>query len=118
MARYQIWNKIDPIYALAPNKNGKAVWTAEEYINEVAPWAANPNAKAIIATGIINGAVFMELTSTVDFYKKLGVAIVDGMTDEEILAAIEDFEDNPPQADPSAEERIAAAMEFQNLMSL
>ena len=45
--------------------------------------------------------------------------ITDGMTDEEVLAAIEDFEDNPPSADePSVEERTAAALEFLAMNSL
>ena len=36
------------------------------------------------------------------------------LTDEEVLAAIEDFEDNPPGAnEPGTEERIAAALEAQ-----
>ena len=40
------------------------------------------------------------------------------MTDEEILAAIEDFEDNPPDPGPSVEERTAAALEFLAMNSL
>jgi len=40
------------------------------------------------------------------------------MTDDEVLAAIEDFEDNPPGAgEPSSEERIAAALEAQVMMA-
>lgn len=41
------------------------------------------------------------------------------MTDEEVLAAMEAFEDNPPGADlPSVEERTAAALEFLAMNSL
>ena len=40
------------------------------------------------------------------------------MNDEEILAAIEDFEDNPPDPGPSVEERTAAALEFLAMNSL
>jgi len=41
------------------------------------------------------------------------------MTEEEVLAAIEDFEDNPPGAnEPSVEERTAAALEFLAISSL
>ncbi len=119
MARYAIWNKTDPIFTLGRDaQTGKMSWTAEEYISSHAPWAANPNIKVIIGGGAINGTVFMEFDATVEFYKKQGAAIMDGMTDGEILAAIEDFEDHPPVGEPSAEERIASAMEFQNLMSL
>lgn len=40
------------------------------------------------------------------------------MTDEEVLAAIEAFEDNPPDPGPSVEERTAAALEFLAMSSL
>jgi hypothetical protein len=40
------------------------------------------------------------------------------MTDREILDSIEEFENNPPPAPPSPEERMAAALEFQNLLSM
>ena len=37
---------------------------------------------------------------------------------EEVLAAIEAFEDNPPDPGPSVEERTAAALEFLAMNSL
>ena len=119
MARYALWDKTSDIYTLGRDTNGKAQWTADEYITEHAPWAANPKVKIIVGGGAINGTVFMEFDATVDFYKKQGAAITDGMTDEEILAAIEDFEDNPPASnEATAEERIAAALEYQVMASL
>lgn len=110
--RYQIWNKTDDIYTPSGVRSTAAQWV-EQY-----PWMNIPDAKMIITAGIINGGAAMEFTATVEHYRKLGAAITDDMTDEEVLAAIEDFEDHPPQGEPSAEERIAAAMEFQNAMSL
>ena len=119
MARYAIWDKESDIYTLGKDQDtGKMHWTAQEYINERAPWAGNPNVKVIVGGGPINGMVFQEYDATVAHYKKHGAAIEDGMTDTEVLAAIEDFEDNPPEMGPSAEERIAAMLEFQVLMSL
>lgn len=118
MARYKIWNKTDDIYTLGKDANGRNHWSAQEYIAENAAWAANPAVKVIVGAGAINGTVFMEFSNTVECYKRMGAAITDGMTDDEVLAAIEAFEDNPPQAEPTAEERIAAAMEFQNAMSM
>lgn len=120
MARYAIWDKISDIYTPGRDSNGKSQWTADEYIKEHAPWAANSNVKVIVGGGVINGTVFMEFDATVEFYKKQGAVITDDMTDEEILAAIEDFEDNPPvtETDPTAEERIAAALEYQVMASL
>ena len=43
---------------------------------------------------------------------------VDNMTDEEVLAAIESYENTPPSNEPTAEERIAAALEYQTMASL
>lgn len=120
MPRYKIWDKQSDIYTPGTDSNGNNHWTAEAYIRSHAPWASIPGVKIIIGGGVINGSVFMEFESTVEFYKKQGASIVDGMTDEEILAAIEDFEDNPKvaEAEPTAEERIAAALEYQVMASL
>ena len=117
MARYKIWDKAEDIYTLGA-VDGRSHWTAEEYIAQFAPWAANPAVQVIVGGGAINGTVFMELGATAEHYRRLGAAITDGMSDAEILAAIEEFEDNPPAADPSAEERIAAALEYQVLAAL
>lgn len=109
--RYQIWNKTDDI--ITPSG---AQFTATEWANRY-PWAKLAGVKMIITTGPINDGCALEFGATVAHYKKAGAAITDGMTDEEVLAAIEDFEDNPPQSnEPSNEERIAAAMEAQVLM--
>ena len=113
MARYQIWNGTDTVYTPSG-----AFFTAEQWKARY-PWLNVPGAKMIITAGIINGGAALEFTSAVAHYTKLGAAITDGMTDEEILAAIEDFEDNPPVDDtPSTEERTAAALEYIAMSSL
>lgn len=119
MSRYVIWDKTSDIITPGRDRNGKQQWTAAEYIATHAPWAAIPGVKVIITNGVINGGVFMEYGATVEFYKKQGAAITDDMTDEEVLAAIEDWEDNPPVSDePTTDERIAAALEYQVMSSL
>ncbi len=112
MARYQIWDKQTDVYTPS-NEHFSAQEWADRY-----PWVKIPGAKMVITTGIINGGAAMEFGATVSHYKAQGAAITDGMTDEEILSAIENFEDNPPGADePSSEERIAAALEAQVLLA-
>jgi len=112
-ARYQIWNGTDDIYTPSGTKFTAAEWAAKY------PFIKIPGAKMIITSGIINGGCAMEFTATVAEYKRRGAEITDGMTDEEILAAIEAYEDNPPGADePTVEERTAAALEFLALNSL
>lgn len=113
MARYQIWDKATDIYTPSGDR-----FTAQQWLERYA-WAAAPGAKMIITTGIINGGCAMEFGATKEVYRRQGAAITDDMTDEEVLAAIEDFEDNPPGADePSVEERTAAALEFLAMNSL
>lgn len=113
MARYQIWDKESDVYTPSGT-----MFTAQEWAARY-PWVNIPGAKMIITTGIINGGAAMEFEATKTAYTQRGAAITDDMTDEEVLAAIEDFEDNPPGADdPSVEERTAAALEFLAVSSL
>lgn len=121
MGKYVFWDKQSPIYTLGRDaETGKMVWDAQEYIDTHAPWAANPAVKVIVAGGPINGLLFMEFEATKATYIKMGLDIPDGLADEQILQLIEDFEDlnNMPEQTPTAQERIAAAMEYQNLMTM
>lgn len=111
MARYQIWDKQSDIYTPSNER-----FTAEQWKQRY-PWVNIPGTEMIITAGIINGGAAMEYSATVESYRKMGAAITENMTEEEVLAAIEAFEDNPPGAnEPTNEERIAAALEGQVLM--
>jgi hypothetical protein len=118
MSRYKIWDKKEDIYTPGVGTDGKGHYTATEYINTHAPWAANPNVKVVIGGGNINGTVFMEFEAMKETYKKIGVTWSDSATDEEILKAIEDYEDKPQEQVVTAEERIAAALEYQVLTTI
>ena len=52
-----------------------------------------PGVKMVITTGPINGGCALEYGAMVERAKKSGVAITEAMTDAEVLAAIEDFEE-------------------------
>ena len=110
--RYKIWNKTDNLVT----PTGK-VLTPQQVIEKY-PAAGVEGIKYIIADQPINMAVFMEFEATKAFYKQQGVPITDDMTDQEVLDAISEWEEHPPVPEPTAEERIAAALEFQNLTSL
>ena len=114
MSRYAIWNKQDPI--ITPIGE---VLTAEQW-KERYPVAALDSIKVVCAAGEINGAFFGTLGQMVEMYSNQGCDFSACVTDEEKLAAIEAFEDemNKPDDTPSAEERIAAAMEYQVMASL
>lgn len=113
MARYAIWNKQDPI--ITPIGE---VLTAEQWIQRY-PVAGLETVKVVCADGEINGAFFGTLGQMVKMYGDRGCDFTDCTTDEDKLAVIEAFEDaqNTPSTEPTSEERIAAALEYQNLMA-
>lgn len=111
--RYQIWDRVSDVYTPSG-----AHFSATEWANKY-PWSRIPGAKMIITTGIINGGCAMEFEATKAQYKRMGAEITDGMSDAEVLSVIEEFENNPPSSGESTpEERIAAALELQNLMAM
>jgi len=122
MAGYKIWNKSDNLYTPAG-----AMLTPEQVFVQT-PLAQT--GKFIICDASINMGVFMELDQTKTVYKKLieerravhadstCPLITDTMTDQEVCDAIYAFENEVLAPLVTADERIAAAMEFQNLMSL
>ena len=112
MPKYKIWDKQSNL--ITPT--GKEL-TPEEVFAEY-PAARLPNMKYIICDAPISMGVFMEFEATKEHYKHLGVPITDDMSDQEVLDAISDWEENPPEPEPTAEERIAAMLEFQAMMML
>jgi hypothetical protein len=110
--KYKIWNKTDNL--ITPIGE---VLTPAQVISKY-PVAGIEGMKFIIADQPINMAVFMEFEATKNIYKQQGAQITDDMTDQEVLDAISYFEEHPPTPEPTAEERIAAAMEYQNLLSM
>ena len=114
MSRYAIWNKKDII--LTPIGE---VLTAEQWIHRH-PAAGLETIKVVCAGGEINGAFFGTFKSMVEMYEKQGCDFSECEADQDYLDAIEAFEDamNAPVEVPTAEERIAAALEYQVMASL
>ena len=114
MKRYAIWNKTDPI--ITPIGE---VLTAEQWIARY-PVAGVGSITIVCAAGEINGAFFGTLGQMVQMYTAQGCDFSECATDEEKLEAIEAFEDamNAPNTEPSTDERIAAALEYQVMASL
>lgn len=112
MKKYAIWNKKDPV--ITPIGE---VLSAEQWIIRY-PVAALDAITVVCAAGEINGAFFGTLGQMVQMYAAQGADFTACETDEDKLAVIEAFEDamNAPSTEPTAEERIAAAMEYQNMM--
>ena len=117
MSKYAIWNKQDTI--LTPVGE---VLTAEQWIQRY-PVAGVDTITIVCAAGEINGAFFGTLGSMVELYAKQGCDFSTCETAEDKLAAIEAFEDAreaaiaEASAETTAEERIAAALEYQNALA-
>ena len=117
MARYTIWNKTDAI--LTPV--GEVI-SAEKWIERY-PIAGIPSITVVCGGGEINGAFFGTLGSMVEHYSKQGADFSACTTAKEKLSVIEAFEDareaeaKALASEPTAEERIAAALEYQNMLS-
>ena len=122
MKRYSIWDKKSPV--IVPTG---AVFTAEQWIERY-PVAALETITVVCAAGEINGGFFGTLGQMRQMYEAQGADFSACTTNEEILEAIEAFEDAQNAVDPSvisSEEltaaslaSIAASLEFQNMMSL
>lgn len=111
MARYKIYdNKSDVITPV-----GETL-TAEQWLNRY-PWARM--AKMIVGGGVINGSVALVFDDYVDMMRKAGCDFSNCTTDEEYLAAIENFEDNPPVSTAVDDQtRIADALEDLVVMNM
>lgn len=112
MGKYKIWDKKSPLVTPIGE-----VLTPQDVFKRY-PAAQLEGMKYIVCDAPISMAVFMEFEATKEYYKRLGVPITDDMTDQEVLDAISEWEENPPEPAPTAEERIAAALEFQNILML
>ena len=112
MARYKIYdNKSDVITPVGEKL------TAEQWLDRY-QWGRYT--KMIVGGGIINGSVALVFDDEVERYRKAGCDFSACTTDEDYLAAIEAFEDNPPMADAgvSDQTRIADALEDMVALSL
>lgn len=107
LKRYAIWDKTSHVYTPA----GEDL-TPEEWISRYS-WINASGAVPVVAKGLINGGFCGELSQMKDFAEDAGATFEDGLTDEELLLAIEAWEDlvNTPSSEPSTEERTATALE-------
>lgn len=116
LKRYSIWDK----QSVVATPSGE-VFTAEQW-KERYPIANMPQAIIVGGSGIYNGGFFGELSQMVQMYEEQGCDFSLCTTDEEKLEAIEAFEDfmNDPGdiTESTPEERIAAALETQVMLSM
>ena len=114
LKRYAVWDKQSPVIVPA----GK-VFTAEQW-KEKYPVAELDSVIVVCAAGEVNGAFFGTLGQMEQMYAAQGCDFSGCETAEEKLEVIEAFEDalNAPSTEPTADERIAATLEYQVMASL
>lgn len=115
MKRYAIWDKQSQV--ITPIGE---VLSPQEWLDRY-PYLSLETMVPVVAYGTINGAFCGELSQMKFMWEQQGAEFDDGLSNEEILEAIEAFEDAMNEPDPyhvSTEERIAAALEAQVMMSL
>ena len=110
--KYIIWDKTSNVYTPSGEEFTAAEWK-ERY-----KWAKIPSAKCVMAGGVFNGAFMAELEQFRDYYMNQGAPITASDTDAEVLSKAEAWDAREVEQEATAEERIAAALEFQNLNSL
>lgn len=117
--RYAIWDKKTPI--ICPTGE---VFTPDEWMVKY-PVAKLENITVLCAPGEINGAFFGTLGQMKQFYESQGCDFSECNTNQEILDKIDSFEDMKELAEKeleantiTAEERIAAALEAQVMLSM
>lgn len=116
--RYSIWDKSSDI--LTPSG---AVYTAEEWKNQY-PIARVEGITIIGSAGEINGGFFGTLGQMKQICEQQGAIFEEGLDNQQLLDAIEAWEDEQAAkateavAEPTADERIAAALEYQNMLTL
>ena len=119
--KYCIWDKTSNVYTPSGN-----MYTAEEWINKY-KWINIPGMVPVMSAGNINGAMIADLASMKKNATAQGCTFTDGMSDEQVLETIEKWEDQRAAEakeaaqeaanTPTTEERIAAALEYQNLLN-
>ena len=115
LKRYAVWDKVSPV--ITPIGE---ILTAEEWMDRY-PVATLDNIVVVCGAGEINGSFFGTLGQMVQMYEAQGADFSEATTSVEKLEVIEAFEDernNPPDTGESTpEERIAAALEYNNLLN-
>ena len=115
--RYTIWHKKSPVITPIGEVLSPEPWI-ERY-----PIAGLDSITVICAQGEVNGAYFGTLGQMKQMYENNGADFSACTTNEEVLEAIEAFEDAQAELaaqgsdESTPEERIAAALEYQNILN-
>lgn len=113
--RYKIWDRKEDI--ICPSGD---IFTPEQWMERY-PVAQIESLNVVCADGVFNGAYFGILEQMKKSCENAGCDFSVCTSNEEILQKIEDFEiemNTPDTTTATAEERIAAALEAQVMLSM
>ena len=113
LKRYSIWDKQSQVVTPVGEVLTPAQWM-DRY-----PIAGLETVTVVCSAGEINGAFFGTLGQMVQMFEAQGADFSEATTDIEKLEVIEAFEDamNAPSDESTPEERIAAALEYNNMLN-
>lgn len=129
MVKYKIWDKLSNI----KTPSGE-VLSAEDWKNRY-PVAREDDSVIILSNSYFDGAIFEELHMLQTRCESMGASFTDGLSDQELLSAIEHFEDEYRAAQQAsaeaavqaeaeyaaeslaAEQAVAGALVYQNMMN-
>ena len=128
--RFTVWDGISLVYTPSG-----AVFTPEQWLNKYPAYSVNPNMVMVLGPNPVNGSFIGELSQMLQSTDVEGVIDPTGMTNQEVLDAIEQLQDeqNAKLAEEAAakeeeeaaaaaealatQQSIAASLEFQNMMN-
>lgn len=113
LKRYAIWDKQTPVITPVGEVLQPSEWIARY------PVAGLDSITVVCSAGEINGGFFGTLGQMVHTCEAQGADFSEAVTDVQKLEVIEAFEDakNAPSDESTPEERIAAALEYSNLLN-
>ena len=114
MSRYVIWDKESNVITPIGEVLSPAEWIERYPVADVLD--------TVVLGSSINGGFFGVYSQMVDMYQNMGCDFTGCNSEQDYLDRIEEFEDEQNAPDTSgestAEERIAAALELNNLMNM
>lgn len=100
--RYVLWDKTSSV-----RTPSFEVFTAEEWKNRH-PIAKEEDSVIVLANSYFNGGLIAELHQLIEIAESRGATFAEGLSDQELLDAIEQFEEEYAAAQQAAAEEAAA----------
>ncbi|HWP50091.1 MAG TPA: hypothetical protein VN626_00205 [Clostridia bacterium] len=101
--RYKIWDRTSPVMTPA-----KKVFTSEEWLNQYTFFIERPEAVMVLANRDYDGAMCESLQFLKERCEEMGAQFAENLSNQELLDAIEQFENDLAAAQQATAEEAAA----------